>query len=319
MNSTSKKIPNVLDRYKKFKIINEIIEKKIKSVENKCLIPMSYGSYSLNNIIFLIKRIGSDSSYGSVYLSKINKYLFATKVQLLTDNTYKELEVLELVTNNAIKTQNIHLPLMYDNLQCNFFDKYSLNSKVPINLLNDEKENKNINKYYSTFVELADGDLGTYLSKNNDLSNYKLNNILSQCFISILSCHLIKINHYDTHLNNFLYHIIKKNNSCFHYKYKDLEFYIENLGLNWIIWDFGYSKNITLFSNNDYKTDYLMFIGSLIDYYDKINFTFKRYLIDLFNIIDLFKSDYELIKYLLEKQILFSDKPIGKIIATIIL
>jgi hypothetical protein len=72
--STSKKIPNILDRYKKFKIINETIEKKIKSVENKCLIPMSYGSYSLNNIIFLIKRIGSDSSYGSVYLSKINKY-----------------------------------------------------------------------------------------------------------------------------------------------------------------------------------------------------------------------------------------------------
>lgn len=281
---------------------------------------MSYGSYSLNNIIFLIKRIGSDSSYGSVYLSKINKYLFATKVQLLTDNTYKELEVLELVTNNAIKTQNIHLPLMYDNLQCNFFDKYSLNSKVPINLLNDEKENKNINKYYSTFVELADGDLGTYLSKNNDLSNYKLNNILSQCFISILSCHLIKINHYDTHLNNFLYHIIKKNNSCFQYKYKNLIFYIENLGLNWIIWDFGYSKTITLFSNNDYKTDYLMLIGSLIEYYNKINITkFKFYLMNLYDIIDLFKSDYELIKYLLEKQILFSDKPIGKIIATIIL
>jgi hypothetical protein len=318
--SSSKKIPNILDRYKKFKIINEIIEKKIKSVENKCLIPMSYGSYSLNNIIFLIKRIGSDSSYGSVYLSKINKYLFATKVQLLTDNTYKELEVLELVTNNAIKTQNIHLPLMYDNLQCNFFDKYSLNSKVPINLLNDEKENKNINKYYSTFVELADGDLGTYLSKNNDLSNYKLNNILSQCFISILSCHLIKINHYDTHLNNFLYHIIKKNNSCFQYKYKNLIFYIENLGLNWIIWDFGYSKTITLFSNNDYKTDYLMLIGSLIEYYNKINIIkFKFYLMNLYDIIDLFKNDYELIKYLLEKQILFSDKPIGKIIATIIL
>jgi hypothetical protein len=317
MNSTSKKIPNVLDRYKKFKIINEIIEKKIKSVDNKCLIFIAYGSYSFNNVIFLIKRIGSDSSYGSVYLSKINKYLFATKVQLLTAETYKELEFLELVTNNAIKTQNIHLPLMYNNLECNFFDKYNLNSKLPKNLLNDEKENKDIYKYYSTFVELADGDLGSYLSINNDLSDYKLNNILSQCFISILSCHLIKINHYDTHLNNFLYHIIKKNNSCFHYKYKDLEFYIENLGLNWIIWDFGYSKNITLFSNNDYKTDYLMFIGSLIDYYDKINFTFKRYLIDLFNIIDLFKSDYELIKYLLQQKILFLDKPIGKIIATI--
>ena len=63
-----------------------------------------------------------------------------------------------------------------------------------------------------------------------------------------------------------------------------------------------------------------MLIGSLIEYYNKINITkFKFYLMNLYDIIDLFKNDYELIKYLLEKQILFSDKPIGKIIATIIL
>jgi hypothetical protein len=316
---SNKIISNVLDKYKKFKIINEIIEKKIKNAENKCLYPLTIGSYSLNNIIFLIKRIGSDSSYGSVFLSEIknnkNKYKFATKIQLLTNDTYKELELLKIITNHAIKTHNIHLPLMYNNLECDFFDKYILNSKLPINLLNDEKENKNINKYYSTFVELADGDLGSYLS-NNSITFEQLTNILSQCFISILSCHLIKINHYDPHLNNFLYHIIKKNNSCFEYKYKNFVFYIENIGLNWVIWDFGYGKNITLFANNDYMNDYLMFIGALIDYYNTINI-FKPYLMNLYDIINNFKTDYELINYLLENKMLFLDKPVGKITATI--
>lgn len=316
---SSKKIQNVLDRYKTFKIINKIIDEKIKKSTEKCLYPVlnSYGLYKLNDTILLIKRIGSDSAYATIFLSEIknnkNKYKFATKIQLLTDDTFKELKLLIIITNYAITSKNIHLPLMYNNLECEYFDKFSFKSKLPLNLLNDEKENKGINAYYSTFVELADGDLGTYLN-SNDIKMDEITNILSQCFIAILSCHRIQINHFDSHLNNFLYHIIKKDNSCFHYKYDDLEFYIENLGLNWVIWDFGYSEIITSNDNKDFKKDYLMLIATLIEYYAKIDL-FKI----IFNKIDLFKSDYDLIKYFLENKILFSSIPIGKIITTIIL
>ena len=296
---SSKKPINVLERYKKFDIINNIINEKIKKDKNKCLYSLKFGTYTLNDVILLYKKIGSDSAYGTVFLSEIkdnNKYKFATKVQLLTDDTYKELNFLELITKIAIDNKNIHLPLMYNNLECNYFNKND--ELLPLNLRDIDKKYDGINSYYSTFVELANGDLGSFIIKNNKKITFKdLNNNLAQCFIAILSCHRIKFNHNDTHIYNFLYHIIKKENkSCFKYVYKDLVFYIENLGLNWVIWDFGYSEKMHFF--NDYLKDYIIFITTLI-----------QLIIDLK--LKIF-TDYLI-------NILFSDKPIGDIITTIIL
>jgi hypothetical protein len=317
---SSKKPINVLERYTRFNIINNIINEKIKKDKNKCLYFLKLGVYTLNDVILLYKKIGSDSAYGTIFLSEIkdnnNKYKFATKVQLLTNDTYKELNFLELITKISIDNKNIHLPLMYNNLECNYFNKND--ELLPLNLRDKDEKYKNIYSYYSTFVELANGDLGTFILKNYKKITFKeLNNILSQCFISILSCHRIKFNHNDAHIYNFLYHIIKKDTkSCFKYVYNDLIFYIENLGLNWVIWDFGYSEKINLF--DDYLKDYIDFIGSLIqltiDHRLKL---FTDYLYTIFDEIQKFHKDYDLIKYLLN--ILFFDKPIGNIITTIIL
>ena len=46
---------------------------------------------------------------------------------------------------------------------------------------------------------------------------------------------------------------------------------------------------------------------------------FDKYLLNIYDNILLLKKDYELIKFLLQNKILFSDKPIGNIIITIIL
>ena len=323
---SSKKPINILDRYTKFNIINDIINEKIKNSKNKCLYPLKFGTYTLNDVILLYKKLGSNSSYGSIFLSEIkdkkHKYKFATKIQLLTNDTLEELKFLKLVTKISITNKNIHLPLMYNNLECDYFDK---NDKlIPLNLKDEDKDKKfyGVNSYYSTFVELANGDLGSFLlTKFKKITFNQLNNILSQCFIAILSCHRIKINHNDAHLYNFLYHIIKTdNNSCFKYVYKDLIFYIENLGLNWVIWDFGYSKTITLFNYNDYLQDYIDLIATIIDVLiiNKINL-FNDHLKYLLFEIQKFKNDYDLINFLLKKNILFSTKPIGNIITTIIL
>ena len=313
----SKKLLNVLDRYKQYEVINKIIDDKIKNANHKCLYPVKNGSYTLNDIILLYKRIGSNSSYGSIFLSRIknNKYKFVTKIQLLTDDTYKELKLLNLITQKAIANKNIHLPLMYNNLECSYFNKND--ERILENLRNPVY--KNINSYYSTFVELANGDLCNYLKKNK-ITIKKLNNALSQCFIGILSCHRLKIIHNDSHWCNFLFHKIDNSYlSCFKYIYKDLIFYIENMGLNWVIWDFGLSTTINLFEHNNIRDDYSYLITTI---YERIEIEYEiieKYLLDLFDAVELFKTDYEIIKYLLEKKLLFSDKPIGNIITTIIL
>ena len=220
---SSKKPINILDRYKRFNIINNIIDEKIKKDKKKCLYPVKFGVYTLNDVILLFKKIGSNSSYGSIFLSEIkdknnHKYKFATKVQLLTDDTYAELNYLKLVTKTSIDNKNIHFPLMYNNLECSYFNKND--ELMPLNLRDNDKDKNfdGVNSYYSTFVELANGDLGSFILKNyKKITLKQLKNILGQCFIAILSCHRLKFNHNDSHIYNFLYHIIKTdNNSCFH-------------------------------------------------------------------------------------------------------
>lgn len=320
--SNNKQI-NVLDRYKRYYIINNIIEEKIKNAKNKCLNPLRYGKYTLNDSILLYKIIGSKSLYGSVFLSTFidsNKYKFATKVQLLTTNTYNEVKFLDLVTKTSITNKNIHFPLMFNNLECSYFNKND--DLIPNNLKNTDKKNKYINAYYSTFVELADGDLGAFLLKYHKTIKLKqLNNILSQCFVAILSCHRLNIIHNDAHLQNFLYHIIKKNNkSCFKYEYKDLVFYIENLGFNWIIWDFGYSKYESLIFTTNFMYDYIILIKTIIEeLYNNNLDIFNNFIKQLYIYLNKFKKDYDLISFLLKNNILFSDKPIGDIITTITL
>jgi serine/threonine protein kinase len=314
---------NILDRFKRYSIINNIIQEKIKNAENKCLYPLNNGEYTLNDIILLYKRIGSKSSYGSIFLSKIidyDIYKFATKVQLLTTDTYNELKFLELVTKTSITNKNIHFPLMFNNLECTYFNKKD--KLIPNNLKDEDNKYPYIYSYYSTFVELADGDLGSYLIKNHKTIKLKqINNILSQCFIAILSCHRVNILHNDAHLENFLYHKINKNKkSCFKYEYEDLVFYIENLGFNWVIWDFGYSKFGSMFFTTDFIYDYIILIYTIIEELDDNNLDIcNSFIKKLFNYLFKFKNDYDLISFLLKNNILFSDKPIGEIITTIIL
>jgi hypothetical protein len=68
--------------------------------------------------------------------------------------------------------------------------------------------------------------------------------------------------------------------------------------------------------------DYIELIKTLYEHIspDKFNnYSFDNYLTNIYDNIKLFKEDYDLIKCLLEKKLLFSDKPIGHIITTIIL
>ena len=70
--------------------------------------------------------------------------------------------------------------------------------------------------------------------------------------------------------------------------------------------------------DNNYIDDYMLFLDSFLDSrIDSRNKSIKILILDLYYNIKHFKKDYELISFLLKKNILFSHEPIGDIITTI--
>ena len=324
----------LLDRFKKYKKLNKLILKNIENADDKCLIHSKNTDYlySFNNNIFIIKKIGSKSSDASIWLSKIksysNNYYFITKIQLFSDFT--EQLFLDKVSEYAIKYNNIHLPLYYGYLKCNNFNKSNLllpeNINIQKKLNSFNYKNNYSTSYYSIFAELADGDIIKYTSEIL-FSYIKLQNAIAQCFMALITFHNVGIYHRDSHLGNFLYYKISSG-GCVEYKYKGLIFYIENIGYNWVIWDFGRCINIDSNNKNDIYEDFSILIESIIDerMYKKISlilakdYEYKNYITGLdiiLEIIESTKNDYLIIKKLIDKNMLFSKVPIGKIITTI--
>ncbi len=86
--------------------------------------------------------------------------------------------------------------------------------------------------------------------------------------------------HHDCHYGNFLYHLIEPG-GYFHYNIYGTDYYIENLGYLWVIWDYGlivpyynsYEINKNKFGSYNNKilpitNDYTRFMSSLISVLD---------------------------------------------------
>lgn len=256
--------------------------------------------YKLTNLnIFLIKVIGEQSLMGTVYLSKYKNYKFVTKIILLNNFSIKELEITEKLSNIAYKNKNIHLPLLYGHSLCNKIN-------IDLKLLDDKKYNPN-NSYYCLFIELYEGSMYILLLKllklyrNQNFVNY-INNIIIQCFISILSCHINNIYHNDAHINNFLYSFSKLDFNEYSYKYlvnSNLEFNLNSYPFIISICDFGLSEFND--NDNDFKEDYKKFLDSIKRYYiDKYELNDKINLDFIYDLLNKSNNDYEFFKNLKE-------------------
>jgi serine/threonine protein kinase len=315
-------INTINTRFQNYKTINNFLNKNVINSTNGCLIhsnePNNY-LYSFNNNIFLIKRIGINSSDATIFLTEIKiskkKYKLVTKIQLFKNLI--EYDFLNKTTEYAIKNKNIHLPLVYSFLKCNKFNK--LDTLLPRKIINHKKIKSD--SYYSIFAELASGDIITYTKDIVISSNY-LYNAFAQCFISILACHNAGIFHRDSHAGNFLYHKIHPG-GCIQYKYKNLVFYIENIGYNWVIWDFGRSTTISFINKLYIYNDFIVYLESLfIDSpaYNLLSIITKEntdFIYNLLDIIETMKDDYLIISELIKKNLLFLNKPVGKILMTV--
>jgi hypothetical protein len=102
--------------------------------------------------------------------------------------------------------------------------------------------------------------------------------------------------HNDCHSGNFLFHKIKPG-GYFHYNIYGIDYYLENKGYLWVIWDFGFTEN---YKNNSNPINYdFVYLLDAIDYYRKYftNTEFAIYYKLLYNHIK-YKYDINDFNYL---------------------
>lgn len=267
-------------RIKYYKFISSYINQQKKDDPNNCLTYVNSNYYIGNNII-LDKKIGSKSAYGVVFLSHFKtankkKIIFASKI-IDASKKYNIIEARILTYLTKLNTYRYicpHFPFTYGILKCNY-NKFDPNIKYLLQKLYNKP------KLLFIFSELANDNLHN-LMKNPQITPNILYNALTQIFISIMFFNkYLQAFHSDGHSGNFLYHKIKPG-GYFHYKLNNQDYYVENLGYLWVIWDFGQVisfKEQSFPSSEDfiYKKklsidfDYSKILSSFIKYNNRTN------------------------------------------------
>jgi hypothetical protein len=275
---------NIIDRVNYFKIMEKYLL-SIKETKN-CLRLYNIDSktnkpiYRVGTKIILDKQIGSESVYGIVFLShfksnvkygtkfdKLNK--FAVKITNQTKSNKNEILILAKLTEEVKNLKCPHFPISYGSLRCNN-SRVKSNNSDDYSIVKDKHKNKKlfpklINDNKSLLIqlnELASGDLQNNLiyDKNTDIFN-----TITQLLLSIMFFQdRMQSYHRDTHGGNFLYHKIKPG-GYFHYNIYGKDFYLENKGYLWVIWDFGLAKKFNE-TNISINYDHNLMIES-VDYY----------------------------------------------------
>jgi hypothetical protein len=273
---------NIIDRINYYLSIKKYLL-KIKN-NNNCLRLYNIDkinrlpSYRIGNNIILEKIIGTPSSYGIVFLSyfKSNikyKIKFAVKITNQKPKHKKEIDILKKLTKEVIELKCPHFLISYGYLNCNNTALKSNNSD-DYSIVKDKHFDSNflpeiINENKALYIQINELASGDFINILITTKNNLLNNII-QMFISIMFFQdRIKAYHADTHAGNFLYHKINPG-GYFHYNIYGKDFYLENIGYLWMIWDFGLVKSF-----KDAKIP--------------INYDYNKYIYTLDKIIDTIK------------------------------
>ena len=243
--------------------------KCLKNIKkDDCLEYKNFGSrngFTINNIVDLVKKIGTDSVYGAIYLSSIKGciggFSIVSKVMSASAGNLKEVSLMKKITDNLlIPKKTKHFAAVYKHTICN---------KLRISNFNGNETMMPAKLKLVSINELAHGDLKTLTSDRDIVSNEELMfNVLYQVFISIGTFHnIVKYIHQDAHYGNFLY---QKNNESgyYHYVFQKKDYYLKACGYNMMIYDFGLSYDISKNSINKYESrafhDYSRIIHAFI-------------------------------------------------------
>jgi hypothetical protein len=245
---------DIEDRIKTYKMYQKYLN---QYNPKQCLKVVKKGKlveYSIaDDNIKIVKKIGTESVYGAIYLSKGSNvgelFRFASKIMKRNKSNYNEILILTRLSKLVINKLNPHFPIMYHNFECTVPSK---NPKLPKFAKNTE--------YFINLNELANGDLKMFMLK--EFNNSKLtNNALAQIYISILSFHSLGYSHNDAHWGNFLYHKITPG-GYIRYDINGKELYLENVGYLWVIWDYGFTAQLDKKNIVETMKDYYRILGA---------------------------------------------------------
>jgi hypothetical protein len=191
-----------------------------------------------------VKRIGTDSAHGEVHLvANYNEdpALFAAlKVMPAEDGHDQDIvsrsEIAHYLDLNSmtLEGESPHFPLVYNVETC---------TKC-------RYENKIIDKKHSPdcfilFVELAIGDLKSWLTGTATRTNDEVLSLQAQMLMGMATMHSKNRFHHDLHWGNWLYHE-KPVGGYWEYVLRDgAKVFIKNTGQQWILWDFGMMEDLT--------------------------------------------------------------------------
>lgn len=216
---------------KRIKLYNKAKIYLDKISEKECITRVKSESrefMTLSNMLFMDKKIGTESAYGAIYLSSVKNVPDLSVVSKLTQSTKEnltELIIMEELTEKLLKTKKTkHFPLLYTTHICP-----DLKEKLALVSVN----------------ELCNGDLKMLVEdpSYNDMKPETIANIIYQIFISLITFHNFGYLHNDTHWGNFLY----QNNSeegYYEYQWKKDRFFIPSCPYNIMLYDFGMSKKL---------------------------------------------------------------------------
>ena len=268
---TDKRVQKIQKFFKKFavkdkytldnrvKYYNYLIN-YIKDIKkNECVKKYTENSvtkYTIADKLFLIKKIGTESINGVIYLTVLKNVLggnlLASKITPISKDNYKEINIMNNITDKVIsQKKSRHFLMMYKFFVC------------PRNRLGIQVSD---NKRLITINELAHGDLKMLMKDRNVIANDELMyNIFIQTFLSITSFHnLAKYYHDDAHHGNFLYQK-NKEEGYYHYVYKSTSYYLKSCEYNIMIYDFGYATKFKKKSNKKAITDYIRIINAFMN------------------------------------------------------
>ena len=242
-----------------------LMKRELKNKKKGCLEvykenPDGTRIYRIGSRIIFKKRIGTDSKNGIVFLSEFREkdkklFTFASKIYIYQKkNKDIEIPILEKLTNLVRMDVCPHFPILYGYVLCDKRDNDNKDSFVKsrpedksISQKNEKKPEfvrENINQMLiTTFNELANGDLWSFFRLYINNEKYLLNALVQQLLSIMFFQYHTKRIHNDAHPGNFLYHKIKSG-GYFHYNINGVDYYLENIGFLWVIWDFDYSVKI---------------------------------------------------------------------------
>ena len=301
-NSISRRSPkrssdnNLNTRIYRYNIINRKLSQNISTYEcleqSKSSKSTSTSTYRLRNILTLVELIGSKSKNGTIYKTTIHdkpSIRIATKIMNDNDDNILETILMKAITEQLILTKKSkHFLTMYYYSLC--------------------MANRNTEFALANFNELAKGDLKTLLTQKNILENKNLQyTLLLQSLISIGTFHnVVGFIHNDCHLGNFLYFYNNsgEDETYYHYKLNDKNFYLKSCNYEVVINDFGFSNSLMSYKGvndrNLFVDDYMRIIECFVNAlsHDNNMKDILNYIDIISNIITTYKNPSDKFCYL---------------------